>query len=76
MTAGHGEQEPQQALYSSVPQLQVALDVLKGLGLLHTDIKPDKVLLVNLQLVQLRVRLGMELQLRVPVGHSSFSLKA
>ncbi|XP_035024839.2 homeodomain-interacting protein kinase 3 [Hippoglossus stenolepis] len=38
-------------------QLLVALDALKGLGILHTDIKPDNVMLVNMQDQPLRVKL-------------------
>ncbi|KAK9515740.1 hypothetical protein VZT92_026365 [Zoarces viviparus] len=30
-------------------QLLVALDALKGLGILHTDIKPDNIMFVNMQ---------------------------
>ncbi|XP_071331170.1 homeodomain-interacting protein kinase 1-like isoform X2 [Trachinotus anak] len=38
-------------------QLLVALDALKGLGILHTDIKPDNVMFVNNQDQPLRVKL-------------------
>ncbi|XP_026187954.2 homeodomain-interacting protein kinase 2-like [Mastacembelus armatus] len=38
-------------------QLLVALDALKGLGILHTDIKPDNVMFVNVQNQSLRVKL-------------------
>ncbi|XP_051805695.1 homeodomain-interacting protein kinase 3-like [Acanthochromis polyacanthus] len=38
-------------------QLMVALDALKGLGILHADIKPDNVMFVNLQDQPLRVKL-------------------
>ena len=38
-------------------QLFVALDALKGLGVLHTDIKPDNVMFVNMKDQPLRVKL-------------------
>ncbi|XP_057699383.1 homeodomain-interacting protein kinase 2-like isoform X2 [Corythoichthys intestinalis] len=38
-------------------QLLVALDALKPLGILHTDIKPDNVMCVNKQVRPLRVKL-------------------
>ncbi|XP_031732804.1 homeodomain-interacting protein kinase 1-like [Anarrhichthys ocellatus] len=57
-------------------QLLVALDALKGLGILHTDIKPDNIMFVNMQdqpfkiklidfgeaIPTSKVQLGMELQ--------------
>ncbi|XP_055022173.1 homeodomain-interacting protein kinase 1-like isoform X2 [Boleophthalmus pectinirostris] len=38
-------------------QLLVALDALKGLGIVHTDIKPDNIMFVDLQEHSLRVKL-------------------
>lgn len=38
-------------------QLLEALDALKVLGILHTDIKPDNVMFVNVQDQLLRVKL-------------------
>ncbi|XP_042280716.1 homeodomain-interacting protein kinase 1-like [Thunnus maccoyii] len=38
-------------------QLLVALNALKGIGLVHADIKPDNVMLVNHQLQPFRVKL-------------------
>uniref|UniRef100_A0A8P4GAA3 Protein kinase domain-containing protein n=1 Tax=Dicentrarchus labrax TaxID=13489 RepID=A0A8P4GAA3_DICLA len=38
-------------------QLLVALDALKGIGILHTDIKPDNIMFVNKQDQPLRVKL-------------------
>ncbi|KAF3704950.1 Homeodomain-interacting protein kinase 1 [Channa argus] len=38
-------------------QLLVALDALKGLGTLHTDIKPDYIMFVNVQVQPHRVKL-------------------
>ncbi|XP_069393856.1 homeodomain-interacting protein kinase 3-like [Paralichthys olivaceus] len=38
-------------------QLFVALDFLKGLGVLHTDIKPDNVMFVNMQDQPLKIKL-------------------
>ena len=35
----------------------MALDALKGLGVLHTDIKPDNVMFVNMKDQPLRVKL-------------------
>ncbi|XP_077460845.1 homeodomain-interacting protein kinase 2-like [Stigmatopora argus] len=42
---------------SVAKQLLVALDALKPLGILHTDIKPDNVMCVNKQVSPLRVKL-------------------
>ncbi|KAK9528794.1 hypothetical protein VZT92_012939 [Zoarces viviparus] len=38
-------------------QLLVALDALKGLGILHTDIKPDNIMLVNMQDQPFKIKL-------------------
>lgn len=38
-------------------QLLGALDALKGLGVMHTDIKPDNIMLVNRHDQPLRVKL-------------------
>ncbi|XP_028318070.1 homeodomain-interacting protein kinase 3-like [Gouania willdenowi] len=38
-------------------QLLVALDALKGLGIIHTDIKPDNVMVVNRNIQELKVKL-------------------
>jgi len=38
-------------------QLLAALDALKGLGIVHADIKPDNVMLVDAQDQSLRVKL-------------------
>ncbi|XP_068454311.1 homeodomain-interacting protein kinase 1-like isoform X2 [Clinocottus analis] len=38
-------------------QLLVALDALKGLGILHTDIKPDNIMFVNMQDQHLKIKL-------------------
>lgn len=38
-------------------QLLVALDALKELSILHTDIKPDNVMIVNMQDQPFRVKL-------------------
>lgn len=38
-------------------QLLVALDALKGLGVLHTDLKSDNIMLCNMQDQHFRVKL-------------------
>ncbi|CAB1427474.1 unnamed protein product [Pleuronectes platessa] len=41
------EHRPLDEIRPVAKQLLVALDALKGLGVLHTDIKPDNVMFVN-----------------------------
>ncbi|XP_028300730.1 homeodomain-interacting protein kinase 3-like [Gouania willdenowi] len=44
-------------IHTIAEQLLVALDALKGLGIIHTDIKPDNVMVVNRNIQELKVKL-------------------
>ncbi|XP_035031579.2 homeodomain-interacting protein kinase 1 [Hippoglossus stenolepis] len=51
------EHLPLHKIRPAAKQLLVALDALKGLGVLHADIKLDNVMFVNMQDQPLRVKL-------------------
>ncbi|KAL7388108.1 hypothetical protein ABVT39_007253 [Epinephelus coioides] len=54
-----------QDIRSVVQQLAIALDALKTIGLIHTDIKADNIMLVDREAQPLRVKLtdfGLTLQ--------------
>ncbi|XP_034448376.1 homeodomain-interacting protein kinase 3-like isoform X1 [Hippoglossus hippoglossus] len=51
------EHHPLHEIRPVAKQLLVALDALKGLGVLHTDIKPDNIMFVNMKDQPLRVKL-------------------
>ncbi|XP_077574771.1 homeodomain-interacting protein kinase 3-like isoform X2 [Stigmatopora nigra] len=57
LTGREWEPMPLSEIRSVAEQLLVALDALKPLGILHTDIKPDNVMCVNKQVSPLRVKL-------------------
>ena len=57
-------------LFVLVLQLAVALQALKGIGLIHADIKLENIMLVNQREQPLQVKL-IDFGLAVPVSESS-----
>lgn len=58
----------------SCPQLFVALDMLSNLGILHSDIKPNNIMLVNRWEQPLRVKL-IDFGLAIPKSCTSLGMQ-